>query len=61
MTDREIIEYYGGSTKLAKLLKLDGKHPEMRVHNWKQRGIPASIKLKYEKIFLKKEFKNCAT
>lgn len=61
MNDKQIIEYYGGSKKLATLLKLEGKHQEMRVHNWKSRGIPASIKLKYPKIFLRKEFKNCAT
>lgn len=61
MTDKDIIDYYGGSKKLATLLNLGGKHPEMRVHNWKSRGIPAEIKLRYPRIFLKKEFKNCAT
>jgi hypothetical protein len=57
MTDKEIIEHLGGSAKLARLLKLDGNYPQIRVNQWKSRGIPARIKLQYAHIFLKKEFK----
>jgi hypothetical protein len=53
-TDLEIIEYLGGATELAKLLGLDKKRGGIqRVHNWKKRGIPPAIKLKYPTIFLK--------
>ena len=57
MTDKEIIEHLGGSAKLARLLKLEGNYPQIRVNQWKVRGIPARIKLQYAHIFLKKEFK----
>jgi len=57
MKDCEIIEFYGGSKALCKLLGLEGQHSEIRVHQWKKRGIPAAIKLKYPEIFLKRKFK----
>ncbi|MBM7064296.1 YdaS family helix-turn-helix protein [Neisseria elongata] len=48
MEDKKIIELHGGSTALSKLI---GASPQ-RVHNWKKRGIPAKIKLKYPHLFL---------
>ena len=49
-SDKELIVLLGGSTAVAKKLGLSVQ----RVHNWTTRGIPASIKLKNPKIFLKK-------
>jgi hypothetical protein len=60
MTDKEIIEKLGGSSKVAALLQLGGRFPQIRVNQWKTRGIPAKIKLQYPHIFLRKEYKNCA-
>jgi len=57
MTDREIIEYYGGGTKLARKLGLLTHHDRIKVNLWKTRGIPAKIKLQYPEIFLKRKFK----
>ena len=57
MTDKEIIEFYGGGTKLARKLGLTTHHDRIKVNNWKIRGIPAKIKLKYPEIFLKRKFK----
>jgi hypothetical protein len=48
--DQELIRRLGGPTALARLL---GYQDSRRVHNWIKRGIPASIKLAYPKIFLK--------
>jgi len=48
--DKDLIIQLGGSSVLAKHLNLS----KQRVHNWMTRGIPASIKLAYPKIFLKK-------
>lgn len=58
MTDSEIIDFYGGSKALCKLLGLEGPHSEIRVYQWKKRGIPAKIKLKYPELFLKRKFKD---
>ena len=55
MTDAELIELHGGSTKLAKKMGLTGKWVVQRVHNWKTRGIPANVKLKYPGLFLAQE------
>jgi hypothetical protein len=60
MNDKDIIEKLGGSSEVARLLKLTGNHPQIRVNQWKTRGIPAKIKLQYPHIFLRKEYKNCA-
>lgn len=49
--DKCLIESHGGSTALAKTLN----YQVQRVQNWKIRGIPASIKLKYPHLFLSKE------
>lgn len=48
-SDRKLIEKLGGTSKVAKMIQ---SSPQ-RVHNWKIRGIPASIKLKHPDIFLK--------
>jgi hypothetical protein len=49
-SDKEFITLYGGSSALAKRLGISVQ----RVHNWTIRGIPASMKLKNPKLFLKK-------
>jgi hypothetical protein len=58
MTDKEIIEFYGGGTKLARKLGLLTHHDRIKVNLWKSRGIPAKIKLQYPEIFLKRKFKD---
>lgn len=45
MTDAELIQLHGGSTALARRLKMDGLNGSRRVNNWKRRGIPAKVKL----------------
>lgn len=56
-TDKELIALLGGTTAVAKKLGISAQ----RVHNWLTRGIPASIKLKYPKIFLKKRKNDTST
>lgn len=48
--DKDLIAKHGGASALAKKLGFSSKQ---RVHNWLKRGIPASIKLTYPKIFLR--------
>lgn len=48
--DKATIELYGGSTRLAKKLKMTPQ----RVNQWKKRGIPASVKLAFPDLFLKR-------
>jgi len=48
--DKALIAKLGGATILSKRL---GFQSAQRVHNWMYRGIPASVKLTYPKIFLK--------
>ena len=48
--DSKIIEQLGGSTKVARLLG-KGFTPQ-RIHNWFDRGIPSSVKVKFPEIFL---------
>ena len=57
MTDAELIDSHGGSTKLAQKMGLTGKWSIQRVQNWKRRGIPAAIKLKYPALFLGQEIR----
>lgn len=52
MTDAELIEHYGGPTKLAALLGWTESGAAQRIHNWRSRGIPAKVKLQYPRIFL---------
>jgi hypothetical protein len=54
LTDKELINLLGGPTVLSKRL---GFSSSQRVHNWINRGIPASIKLAYPKLFLNKKIK----
>jgi hypothetical protein len=54
LTDKELIALLGGPTVLSKRL---GFPSSQRVHNWITRGIPASIKLAYPKLFLNKRTK----
>lgn len=54
LSDKELIALLGGPTVLSKKL---GFSSAQRVHNWLYRGIPASIKLAYPKLFLNKRIK----
>lgn len=51
MTDLELIAYYGGPSKFARLLRLDGDKGVRRVCNWKVRGIPPAIKVAFPALF----------
>lgn len=54
MNDKQILDSYGGSTEVAKLLGYDIKNGGVqRVQNWYERGIPADVKLEHPEIFLK--------
>lgn len=57
MNDKELILSLGGATAVAKMLKFETPSGSRRVHNWMRRGIPASIKVEYPHIFLKKHKK----
>jgi hypothetical protein len=50
--DKALIESYGGSARLARILGLTGVGAVQRVNNWKTRGIPPAVKLGYPHIFL---------
>ena len=54
--DKSLITQLGGTSVIAKKLGIS----KQRVHNWLNRGIPASIKLAYPNMFLKKKVKNAA-
>jgi len=45
--DEESIELLGGSAKLARRLG----YTVQRVQNWKERGIPAKVKLEHPELF----------
>lgn len=47
-SDKKLIAKLGGTTALAKLIDVTPQ----RVCNWKNRGIPPSVKLKFPEIFL---------
>jgi hypothetical protein len=50
--DKELIEQFGGPTKLAKILGYEKvKGGAQRVHNWLTRGIPARVKLDRPDVF----------
>jgi hypothetical protein len=52
--DWQLIESLGGPTQVAKLLGYDLRRGGVqRVHNWKERGIPPSVKIAYPRLFLK--------
>jgi hypothetical protein len=54
LSDKDLIALLGGPTALSKRL---GFASPQRVHNWVYRGIPASVKLAYPKLFLNKRIK----
>jgi hypothetical protein len=52
-TDKEILDSYGGSTAVAKLLGYDlDKGGAQKVNNWYKRGIPAQVKVDHPELFL---------
>lgn len=53
----KIIKALGGPSKVAELLKLDGKHPTQRVQNWIERGIPAAVQVKHWALLKRAERK----
>lgn len=60
--DKELIEDFGGPTKLAVLLGYDKMRGGVqRVQNWMTRGIPARVKVDHRKIFLSKRKPRQAT
>ncbi|MBO9680932.1 MAG: hypothetical protein J7556_22120 [Acidovorax sp.] len=51
--DAELIKTLGGPTRVAELLHYDkARGGVQRVQNWRQRGIPAAVKLAYPGLFL---------
>ena len=52
--DWQLILDLGGPTAVAKLLGYDLKKGGVqRVHNWRERGIPPSVKITFPSLFLK--------
>ena len=56
MTDAQLIDSHGGPAKLAEKLGWSESKAIQRIHNWKSRGIPAAVKLKFPLIFLVGDF-----
>jgi hypothetical protein len=52
MNDSDLIDALGGPTKVALLLGYPPFGGTQRVCNWRQRGIPARVKLDFQHIFL---------
>lgn len=52
MTDAELINLHGGPAQLAKKLGWSESRAVQRIHNWRTRGIPAVMKLKYPDLLL---------
>jgi len=56
-----VVDHFGGPTKMAKRLGFPGKHTgsgsSQSVCNWKWRGIPKFILLKYRRIITPKLLK----
>lgn len=51
--DAELIKTLGGPTRVAELLRYDkARGGVQRVQNWRQRGIPAAVKLSHPELFL---------
>lgn len=50
--DWQQIERLGGASEVARLLGYPEKGGAQRVHNWKNRGIPADVKLQWPHLFL---------
>lgn len=52
--DWQLIESLGGAAQVAKLLGYDSRlGGTQRVHNWRARGIPPSVKIAHPDLFLK--------
>ena len=51
-SDSNLIDELGGPSKLAELLGFSKLGGAQRVHNWRVRGIPPSVKLQYPNVFL---------
>ncbi len=52
MTDTELIAYYGGPAKLARMLGFPEQGGVQRIQNWTTRGIPPAVKVQFPEIFL---------
>lgn len=50
--DRALIAALGGAARVAALLGIDKNGGVQRVHNWKTRGIPASVKVARPDLFM---------
>lgn len=50
--DAELINTLGGPPRVAEILGYKKRGGVQRVQNWKVRGIPPSIKVKYPYIFM---------
>lgn len=51
MTDKQIIIFLGGPSKVSHLLGYSKKTGPQRVWNWTVRGIPAQVKLEHPELF----------
>ena len=60
MTDAELIDLYGGPTKLARLLGWTQAGAAQRIHNWRKRGIPAGVKLAHQSLLLRPDCMSAA-
>lgn len=49
--DAQLIDDLGGPAKVAEMLGFKADTGTQRVHNWKTRGIPAAIRLRFLDIF----------
>lgn len=62
MNDKDIIQQLGGSTKLAAILSTpESPVTVQRVNNWKERGIPAQVKLDHPHLFLMRSHQKQST
>ena len=52
MTDEELIDHHGGPAKLARLLGFQEIGGVQRVQNWRKRGIPPAVKIRFPDLFL---------
>lgn len=53
--DRALIESLGGPAKVAERLNYNKRAGGLqRVQNWKQRGIPAHVKVQHPELFLQR-------
>lgn len=51
MNAKQIIEKNGGAVRLAEKLGFESFPGQRRINNWKVRGIPSVMLLKYPNIF----------